>query len=51
LKEQAGDESVTASPMSAAAAASVVVMDKHDNYVALVSSLNSWFGSKVDHLN
>ncbi len=25
----------------------VAVMDKHDNYVSVVTSLNTWFGSKV----
>ena len=28
-------------------AANVGVMDKKDNYVSVVTSLNTWFGSKV----
>ena len=28
-------------------AANVAVMDKQDNYVSIVTSLNTWFGSKV----
>ena len=28
-------------------AANVAVMDKKDNYVSVVTSLNTWFGSKV----
>ena len=33
--------------LSDAVAASVAVMDAKDNYVGVVSSLNTWFGSKV----
>ena len=29
-------------------AANVAVMDKKDNYVSVVTSLNTWFGSKVN---
>jgi gamma-glutamyltranspeptidase len=29
-------------------AAHVAIMDKNDNYVSVVTSLNTWFGSKVD---
>lgn len=30
-------------------AANVAVMDKKDNYVSVVTSINTWFGSKVRH--
>lgn len=29
------------------AASHVAVMDRQDNYVSLVTSLNTWFGSRV----
>ena len=31
-------------------AANVGVMDKKDNYVSVVTSLNTWFGSKVKNV-
>ena len=31
-------------------AATVSVMDKKDNYVSVVTSLNTWFGSKVSNV-
>ncbi len=34
-------------PFSPPAAASVIAMDREDNYVSVVSSLNTWFGSGV----
>ena len=33
--------------LSSPVAANVAVMDKEDNYVGVVTSLNTWFGSKV----
>ena len=33
--------------LSASAAAHVAVVDKEDTYVSVVTSLNTWFGSKV----
>lgn len=34
-------------PMSEAVGANMVAMDRMDNYVSVVTSLNTWFGSKV----